>query len=381
MSEAQRMATPLPSRSSWRVRLNDLFEGLTWRGVAIIALVCTIDATQDSFAAIFQLPAAKSLIVILVKSYGSIVAALLIVFGVLAALNRHATPGIRQTIAVAGAVIAASALGAILKLHWHRIPIFEVKSEAWYDQSGIVFFVFFFMRHVTLGGLFAAVYTIQVRERLRLAALQQAELDRARQHEQMDEARLQALLAQIEPHFLFNTLANVRSLYQSEPGAAATMLENLIRYLTIALPRMRESESTFGREATLAEAYLGIQQIRMGRRLTFSIDIPENLQHAPVPAMMLLTLVENAIKHGLGPLPEGGAIEIRATRIEGQLALQVADTGRGFAQELGNGAGLANIRARLATLHGAAARLRLGINTPRGVTATIILPTHQGAAA
>jgi len=221
------------------------------------------------------------------------------------------------------------------------------------------------------------VWTLRTRERGRLAALHERELDAAQQRRQMEEARLQALLAQIEPHFLFNTLANVRGLYRVEPATASAMLENLTRYLTIALPRMRESKSTFAREAMLAEAYLAIQQIRMGSRLSFSIDIPPDVEKAPIPAMMVLTLVENAIKHGLGPLPEGGRIAIRAVRTDDQLSLEVADTGRGFAQELGNGGGLANIRARLSSLYGASARLRLSINVPHGVTATITLPRAE----
>jgi sensor histidine kinase YesM len=235
-------------------------------------------------------------------------------------------------------------------------------------------FVKHFVRYLTIGALFAASVTMYRRERVRNATLLQTEIAQAQLEQQLDEARLQALLAQIEPHFLFNTLANVRSLYQSDPAAAKRMFENLRRYLTVALPRMRESDSTIGREAALAEAYLGIQQIRMGKRLAFSIHVPAHLQHAPLPPMMLLTLVENAIKHGLGQLPEGGTIVIMVSQDNGQLSVRVADSGRGFAKQLGNGAGLANIRARLTALHGEAGRLRLAHNTPRGVTATIIVP-------
>src|SRR5262249_29175260 len=156
-----------------------------------------------------------------------------------------------------------------------------------------------------------------------------AELDRARFAQQLDEARLQVLQAQIEPHFLFNTLANVRRLYQTEPVAAESMLQNLMRYLAVALPQMRAVASTLGREAALTEAYLNIHRTRMGRRLTFEIEIPESLLHAPVPPMMLLTLAENAIKHGLNPLPEGGFVRISANADDGRLRLQVADSGQG----------------------------------------------------
>ncbi|HZP65246.1 MAG TPA: histidine kinase, partial [Rudaea sp.] len=182
------------------------------------------------------------------------------------------------------------------------------------------------------------------------------------------------LQAQIEPHFLFNTLANVRRLYQTSPDDGATMLDNLMRYLAVALPQMREADSTLGREAALTAAYLEIQRIRMGRRLAFDIDVAQPLRQARIPPLMLLTLAENAIKHGLAPLPEGGHIAITANTDGRELQVRVADSGRGFTQSSGGGTGLANTRARLAAMHGAAARLTLALNTPRGVVATIAVP-------
>jgi len=197
---------------------------------------------------------------------------------------------------------------------------------------------------------------------------------------QMDEARLAVLRAQIEPHFLFNTLAIVRRLYQTEPAKAESMLGNLMRYLSVALPQMRAADSTLGREASLTESYLAIQQIRMGTRLAFEVDIPAALRDAQVPPMMILTLAENSIKHGLNPLPEGGAVRISA-RAEGEhIRLEVADTGQGFTTSSGGGTGLANTRARLAAMYGQAAQLVLSMNRPRGVTAAITLPRGVTAA-
>jgi hypothetical protein len=189
-----------------------------------------------------------------------------------------------------------------------------------------------------------------------------------------EEARLRMLQAQIEPHFLFNTLANVRRLYQTAPANAATMLDNLMRYFEVSLPQMRAADSTLGREAALTESYLEIQRIRMDRRLEFAIDIPEPLRESRLPPMMLVTLAENAIKHGLAPLPEGGLVSVSATAKGKELQVRVADSGQGFTQSSGGGTGLANIRARLAGLYGAAGRLTLAMNTPRGVIATIAIP-------
>jgi LytS/YehU family sensor histidine kinase len=152
------------------------------------------------------------------------------------------------------------------------------------------------------------------------------------------------------------------------------MLAQLSRYLRGALPRMRESESSLAEEIGLVEAYLSLQKIRMGERLQTSIDAPAPLLDARVPPMMLATLVENAIKHGIAPLTEGGSIRIKAERGGDALRLTVADTGRGLTSASGSGVGLANIRARLAALYGERAGLQIEANAPRGVAATITLP-------
>ena len=152
------------------------------------------------------------------------------------------------------------------------------------------------------------------------------------------------------------------------------MLDDLMRYLAAALPQLRAADPTLGGEVALTSAYLSIQQIRMGRRLEFDIAVAETLRSAPFPSLMLLTLAENAVKHGLAPLPEGGAIRIQASHTGGEMQVRVIDSGCGFAQSSGSGTGLANIRARLATMYGEAAGLSLTRNSPHGVIATIAIP-------
>jgi len=213
------------------------------------------------------------------------------------------------------------------------------------------------------------------REVLSLEAMREAEADRARLEQQTLQARLKTLEAQIEPHFLFNTLANVRRLYEIDPVAGDAMLERLMRYLEIALPSMRDERVTLGREADLIEAYLHLQQVRMGRRLAFAIDVAPALRPIEVPPMMLLTLVENAIKHGLAPLRDGGRIDVGARREGDALQLEVADTGPGFGGDVsGGGTGLANIQVRLAAMFGDAAQLTLSARRPRGLLAAICIP-------
>lgn len=212
------------------------------------------------------------------------------------------------------------------------------------------------------------------REQAARAAAEAAKAD-AQRHElekQVLEARLKLMQAQIEPHFLFNTLANVQHLVEANPPLAARTLDSLITYLRAALPEMREGATTLGREADMARAYLDIQQLRMGSRLSFSVDIPVDLRGAPFPPMMLMTLVENAIKHGIDPLQQGGEIRIHATNAEtGAIEVSVADTGQGLSHSAGIGIGLQNIRDRLQALFRKNAKLILEENTPRGVVARI----------
>jgi sensor histidine kinase YesM len=212
---------------------------------------------------------------------------------------------------------------------------------------------------------------------LRAAALlHEAELNRIRLQSELAAGRLQVLQAQIEPHFLFNSLANVRRLLRTDGNAGRAMLLDLMRYLESALPRMRDDSSTLAREAELIRAFLSVHQVRMGTRLQVHIDVPDDLGRRLVPPMMLLTLIENALKHGLSPLPEGGSISVVAAEADGKLLLRVADTGRGLVAGSGGGTGLANIRARLRAMYGAAAGLSLRHNHPRGVVAQIDLPVQ-----
>jgi sensor histidine kinase YesM len=206
-------------------------------------------------------------------------------------------------------------------------------------------------------------------------AMRAAEADRTQLEQQTLQARVKTLEAQIEPHFLFNTLANVRRLYEVDPAAGDAMLDRMMRYLEVALPSMRGERVTLGREADLIEAYLDLQKVRMGRRLAFQLDIAPALRPIEVPPMMLLTLVENAIKHGLAPQRGGGRVDIGARLDGAALELEVADTGAGFGSDVsGGGTGLANIQARLAAMFGNAAQLTLGARQPHGVRATIRIP-------
>jgi hypothetical protein len=189
-------------------------------------------------------------------------------------------------------------------------------------------------------------------------------------------AKLNLLHAQVEPHFLYNTLASAQLLTRSDPASADVMLGNLITYLRHSLPKTEDAPSTIGAELERAKAYLDIMKIRMGSRLNFQIEVPEYLKPVLFPTMMMQTLVENAIKHGLEPKTGGGTIWILARAHENNVAVTIADDGRGFSAEgAGTGIGLRNVRERLRLAYGNNANFHIVANFPRGVAATITVPT------
>jgi len=212
---------------------------------------------------------------------------------------------------------------------------------------------------------------------------------------QVVEARMAAMQAQVEPHFLFNTLASIDHLIETDPARASVMQKNLIALLRASMPTMREANGQaasdgrrggvrdLGRELAVIRPYLEILKVRMEERLVTEIAVPDGLLSAEFPPMMIQTLVENAIKHGLEPKPEGGLLRVAAEISHGKLVVSVADTGLGFgrAATAGTGVGLANIRERLQLLHGTRATLTVAENQPSGTVVTVAVPykTVEGA--
>jgi signal transduction histidine kinase len=196
---------------------------------------------------------------------------------------------------------------------------------------------------------------------------------------QVLEARMAAMQAQVEPHFLFNTLASIDHLIETDPKRASQMQKNLIALLRASMPAMRESAPqahNLGREMAVIRPYLEILKVRMEDRLEIVIDVPEGLLSAEFPPMMIQSLVENAIKHGLEPKPDGGRLTLKAEVVHGDLAVTVADTGLGFgrAATAGTGTGLANIRERLQLRYGSRASIVVAQNQPSGTLVTLTVP-------
>ena len=197
-------------------------------------------------------------------------------------------------------------------------------------------------------------------------------------HRQVAEAKMQMMQAQIEPHFLFNTLASVEHLIETDPPRASAMQRSLIQYLRAVIPQVREntSNTNLGREVAIVKEYLTLLKMRMEERLEFSISIPEGLNSATFPTMMLQTLVENSIKHGLEPKAEGGQVSITAEVAHNKLRVCVSDNGLGFGAVPSNGTGLGlqNIRERLALFYQGNCQFIITPNHPSGVAVTIEIP-------
>ncbi|WP_053076769.1 sensor histidine kinase [Caenimonas sp. SL110] len=197
-------------------------------------------------------------------------------------------------------------------------------------------------------------------------------LERETLQRQAADARLNLMTAQIQPHFLLNTLANVQELVESGSPRAAPVFRSLIDYLRAAMPRLQPGDATLGDEEKLVRAYLDLMHMRMPDRLQYATHIEPALRTMPFPPMALLTLVENAIRHGIDPGMEGGRVEVGArTGFDGRIHLWVSDTGVGMTEHAGPGTGLANLDARLRAFFGDDARVELSELQPHGLQADI----------
>jgi hypothetical protein len=238
-----------------------------------------------------------------------------------------------------------------------------------------------FARIALWGGLLAMVLHLVWRqqEAIHSRHAEQVRALRARQEEA--EARLQSLQAQIEPHFLFNTLAHIQRFQATDPAQGQAMLRSLVEYMEAALPRMRDPLCTLGGELALVHAYMRVQQVRMGERLRFCDEVPAGVLDVLVPPVSVLTLAENAIKHGLGPKGGGGTLTVAAREDGGELLIDVIDDGMGLRAASGRGRGLANTRARLQTMFGPGASLAVAGAESGGVRASMRLPIRRQAGA
>jgi sensor histidine kinase YesM len=266
-----------------------------------------------------------------------------------------------------------------------------VALSAWHATGDPLFFFRTTNSTLWLGFVFGVIGTTffssvaelnKMRERLALSEVKALE-----QQKQMAETQLKLLQAQIEPHFLFNTLSNVVSQIATDPAAARRTLENLTTLLRASLKRTRADATTLGEELDILRSYLEIQRMRMGDRLRFRITGDESCRQERLPPMLLQPLVENAVVHGLEPLEAGGELTIGVSTTPDDLVIAITDTSdvvnggehEHVGQRFGTGTGLANVRARLQALYGASASVTLLANPTNGATATLRLPRAMAA--
>jgi sensor histidine kinase YesM len=225
-----------------------------------------------------------------------------------------------------------------------------------------------------ISAIMAAIFFTRARQANAMAELERERLRAERVEREAALANLRALQAQIEPHFLFNTLANVTSLIDREPETAKRMLDSFIRFLRASLAATRMEHTTLGDEAELIASFLQVIQVRMGARLRYAVDVAADLASFALPPMLLQPVVENAIRHGLEPKVEGGEVAFRASREGDTVRIEIADTGVGFGSTTRGGVGLGNLRDRLKLLYGERASLAIAENTPCGARVTLRLP-------
>jgi hypothetical protein len=295
-------------------------------------------------------------------------------FGLLERLPRRLPAWLPRWILQLAGVVVAVPVGAVLP---HLVHM-AVDIHVAHDQKQLLSFGFL----VFGAWLFAPWIALGAMVRQRdVFARDQAlkfELERSELERNALDARLRLLQAQVEPHFLFNTLANVQALVDVGSPQAPKVLASLIAYLRAAVPRMQETGTTLGQELELVGAYLDLMKMRMPDRLDFALHIDPATSAQQCPPMTLLTLVENAVRHGIDPKEDGGRIDIEVRTSQGRCVIRVTDTGLGLESTGGGlGTGLATLRERLQLAFGAEARLDLRTVEPHGVCAEIDLPARR----
>jgi hypothetical protein len=274
-------------------------------------------------------------------------------------------------------VIAAGALMPVTTFLIYLLSTPQGEPAFWNSPTRMSGFIL-----LTFAGLFLApwsAFVAIVRQKEAFARDQQLTfaLERSELERQALDARFHLLQAQVAPHFLFNTLANVQALVDARSPHASSVLRSLTAYLRAAVPLLNEPAATIDRELQLVRPYLELMQMRMPDRLQYAMNVDPSMLTVRCPPTTLMTLVENAVRHGVDPSEEGGRIDIDITRRGDRCVVRVADTGAGLRNgETGLGTGLMTLRERLQLIFGDAADLRLTPNSPRGTIAEVEMPAR-----
>ena len=263
-------------------------------------------------------------------------------------------------------------LGGVLLGFWVSSFIVDVGFRSWLTDPAAM--ISLTTTSLVISAIMSVIFFWREREAVAAAALAIERERTQRIEREATLANLRALQAQIEPHFLFNTLANVTSLIDPDPAMAKRMLESFIRFLRASLAATRSSSTTLAAEAELIASYLDVLQIRMGSRLRYAVDVPPDLHAFTVAPMLLQPVVENAIRHGLEPKVDGGSVRFSARRDGADVVIEISDSGVGFAPVTRGGVGLTNLRDRLRLIYGDRASLTVGENGGGGAAVAVRVP-------
>ncbi len=251
----------------------------------------------------------------------------------------------------------------------------ESFSNYFIEQQDLILHNIFYA--VTIGSLAVYLYIFRQRIFTTEAIIKEEKIKRLSIEKKAAETNLKMLQAQIEPHFLFNTLSNILSLIDTDVKKGKLMMSDFIEYLRASLSKTRSEATTIGQEMATVRSYLNIIKYRMGDRLDFSINIPENLRTYSFPPMLIQPLVENAVRHGLEPKIPGGNVAITTFQKDDMLTVEVVDSGLGFNDNSKWGIGISNIKERLVSMYGDKGKLVFKDNEPSGVKAIIEIPYER----
>lgn len=360
------MQSAIPGRPA-RDPARALADALTWRRAALAVLLALLTAAVLN--PVFSVP-----FEVLVGRMVFIAAFLLLAFGMAGAWTPRRMPAwLAQVLAVVIATPIATLLAYLPSVGGDLTKMLA-------HEGRLMGFVYITVTVLVIAPLVAMGALYRQRDAQARAAQLAFALERSTLEKEALDARLRVLQAQVEPHFLFNTLANVQALVESGSPKAGPVLRSLISYLRAAVPKLHAEASTLATELSLVRAYLELMQMRMPDRLKFSIDVAPDLENLQFLPMTILTLVENAIRHGVDPSELGGRIDVGVRReADRAIRVSVTDTGVGMSDSAAYGTGLGNLEKRLRGFFGASARLELREASPQGFSAEIVF-TPDGRA-
>lgn len=347
-----------------RTPVRDFLYTFIWSGafgIALLVLGSVTDGRLPSFGAITAYLLISNVVGYSIHGLFSLSDAL----GIDAAARRH---GYATKVAFFTAVPVAGVILGFMFASW----FIDVNMRQWFMKpAGILSVV---STSLVISSVLSVIFFWRERHATAEAALQRERVRVERIEREAVFANLRALQAQIEPHFLFNTLANVASLVDADPAKAKRMLESFIKFLRASLNATRSDSTTLADEAELIAAYLDVLQIRMGSRLRYEVDVPPELHAVTLPPMLLQPVIENSIRHGLEPKVDGGMVSVRVHRNGAGIAVEIADTGVGFAATTRGGVGLTNVRDRLRLIYGGRASLVVADAASGGAVVTLTIP-------